>query len=136
MGDLSNLKANEEILLELLWSNEKPMTSVDMLETGQLMGWNETYFYRTIKSLSEKGLIKVCGVERYNTQYARRFEVALSREEYAVNTLKSRGIDKNSIGRLAMALVKDCEEDLQDEEKEKLIEDLEEIISDLRKEKE
>lgn len=135
MNKKSQLTDREELLMELLWRSEKALTSVELLKIEELSGWNETYFHRTIKSLSGKGLIRVCGVERYNTQYARQFEPTLTREEYAIKILKERGINSSSIGRLAMALVKDVEDDRQGEEKDKLIEELEEIIENLRKDK-
>jgi len=135
MNKKIKLTEREELLMDLFWRSEKPLTSVEMLKTEELSGWNETYFHRTIKSLSGKGFIRVCGMERFNTQYARQFEPTLTREEYAINLLKERGIGRSSIGRLALALVKDIEEDKQGEDKDKLIEELEEIIENLRKEK-
>ncbi|MDE7206801.1 MAG: hypothetical protein K2N90_06535, partial [Lachnospiraceae bacterium] len=90
---------------------------------------------RTINTLLKKNLIRICGRERYNTQYARVFEPTIPREEYAARFLVDRGIGHNSLGRLAMALVH-VEESGNDDsraEETELIAELEAIIDKLRK---
>lgn len=134
MKNRNLLSEREEKLMELIWESEIPLTSVEMLELPDINTWNETNLFRTINALLDKKLIRVCGVEQYKTQYARKFEPALTREEYAIRFFKDKGIKRSSIAKIAMALVKDGEE--EEGETEKLIEQLESIIADLRKEKE
>ncbi len=128
------LSTKEEELMELLWESDKPLTSVEIMKIPNMSEWNETNLYRTLNSLLGKKLIQVCGMEQYKTQYARQFEPALTREEYAVRFLTDRGLKKSSIAKIAMALVKAPEGD-EEEETDELIEQLESIIEELRKDK-
>lgn len=129
------LTEKEITLLDIMWKNKNPMTSVEMLKALDEAVWNETNLFRTINTLSKKNLIRICGRERYNTQYARVFEPTITREEYAARFLVDRGIGHNSLGRLAMALVH-VEENGNDDsraEETELIAELEAIIDKLRK---
>lgn len=72
MKEQYNLTKKEE-LMELMWENNKPLTSVEMLELYKKNPCkNHTYIYRMINSLLKKKLIKVCGTVQYKTQYARQ----------------------------------------------------------------
>lgn len=128
------LSEREEMLMELLWESRKPLTSVELLRLPEMEEWNEAYMYRALKSLLDKQLIRVCGVEQCRTQYARQFEPALTKEEYAVKLLTDRGMKKSSIAKIAMALVEDAGGD-EEGETDELIGELELIIEKLRKDK-
>ena len=130
------ISEKEEQLLELLWRYNTPLTSIEMLELPEVIdnGWNETSVFRMINSLLSRNYIRICGFKQNKTQYARKFETALTKEEYAAKILFDRGMKKNSLAKIALALVKYENED--EEESDELIDQLESIINELRKEKE
>ena len=132
------LSVKEEQLLELLWRYNKPLTSIEILELPEVVenGWNETSVFRMINSLLNGEYIHVCGLKQNKTQYARKFETVLTKEEYAAKILFDRGMKKNSLAKIALALVKYDNENESQEESDELIDQLESIISELRKEKE
>ncbi len=132
------ISEKEEQLLELLWRYNKPLTSIEMLELPEIVdnGWNETSVFRMIKSLLDRDYIRICGFKQNKTQYARQFETALTKEEYAAKILFDRGMKKNSLAKIALALVKYDNENEDEEESDELIDQLESIINELRKEKE
>ncbi len=132
------LSVKDEQLLELLWRYNKPLTSIEILELPEVVenGWNETSVFRMINSLLAGEYIRVCGLKQNKTQYARKFEAALTKEEYAAKILFDRGMKKNSLAKIALALVKYDNENEDEEESDELIDQLESIINELRKEKE
>ena len=127
----SNLMTpKEEGLMELLWSSAEPQTTADISSVLNGKGWNKSTIFNTIHSLLKKNYIKVSGVERSNTQYARQFESAVTREEYAAIVLTEKGFNKSSLANIALAMTGSSHKD--DSDNEKLIGELEEIIAQLR----
>jgi len=126
----NQLSEKEELLMELLWSYNEPLTSVELLQHLAPKGWNENSIYRSINSLLNKKLLNVCGMEKYKSQYARKFEPTLTKEEYLAKHLYDRGVKKNSVAKVVLALVK--EDGVNTDE---LISQLESIIEELLKEK-
>ncbi|MCM1183035.1 MAG: BlaI/MecI/CopY family transcriptional regulator [Roseburia sp.] len=125
------LTEREQAVMDLLWRSEEALTSVDIGERLHDVVENATYVHRAINKLLMVGLIKECGSIRYRTQYARRFIPCMTREEYAAQCLIKQGIQAKSIGKLAMALVKETECG-KGEERQEVIETLQEIIDRLR----
>ena len=81
----------------------------------------------------EQEYLCVNGFERVSKTYARKFKPAVTKEEYAAVVLGARGIDTNSLGNLAMAMLgNDNSEKRGEEADEKLIQELEDIIVQLR----
>ena len=69
-------------------------------------------------------------MERYSTQYARKLCPAVTREEYAAKLLASKIRGKSSISEVIAALAKEESDDKD------VIEELEDIIKQLREEDE
>lgn len=126
-----NLSAREKEIMEMLWRNDTSFTSVEMLERLDPERWNKLSVFRTINSLIDKKYIVVDGFEQYNTQYARRFTYSLTREEYVAKLLKNDGMGLSSLSNVALALIGD-EAPSDKKEKDKLINDLQSIIDDLK----
>ena len=55
--------------MELLWSSDIGLTSIEMLDILDDAGWNMLNIFQTINSLIDKDLIMVSDFEHYNTQY-------------------------------------------------------------------
>ena len=72
-------------------------------------------------------MITVCGSVQYGTQYARQFIPSLTKEQYAAKLVMSKGIKKNAIAAVTVAMVNEADED-----GEELIQQLEEIIGELK----
>ena len=117
---------SEEVLMGILWSSERPLTSVELMEMPQDHSWERGYLHKMLRSLLNKEIIKVCGTVLYGKQYARQFAPMLTKEEYAARLALSTGIKRSSIGKVAAALAKETENS------EELIGQLEEIIQQIK----
>ena len=89
--------------------------------------WCNGLVHNIIRGLLKKGLLDECGMEHYGTQYARKLKPAYGRETYAAKFLISKLDGKTSVSKVMAALAKE-------EDREEIIEDLENIIRDMRKE--
>ena len=124
------MSPKEEGLMELLWDEQRPLTTAEIGSVLKGKGWNKSTLFNTIQSLLENEYIKVSGVERNNTQYARQFEYAMTKEEYAALVLTEKGIKRSALGNIALAMTGSSGSD--DEADEELIQELENIIKQLR----
>ncbi len=122
------LTNSEEDLMELFWERKEPLTSVEILELSADRSWNGNYVHMMLRSLLKKDMVKVCGTVQYGTQYARQFVPAVTKEQYAAKLVMSKGIGKNSIAEVTVAMVNETD----DTDGEGLIQQLEEIIEELK----
>lgn len=122
------LTNSEEDLMELFWERKVPLTSVEILELSADRSWNGNYVHMMLRSLLKKDMVKVCGTVQYGTQYARQFVPAVTKEQYAAKLVMSKGIGKNSIAEVTVAMVNETD----DTDGEGLIQQLEEIIEELK----
>lgn len=89
--------------------------------------------FKAVQTLVEQEYLCVSGLERAGKAYARKFEAAITREEYAAIVLADKGIDTDSLINVAMAMIgNDSNSKKNEEANEKLIRELEEIIVKLR----
>lgn len=93
-------------VMEILWAAEGPMTSNDALESGKIDGWSSGYLHNVLRSMLKKEIVRVNGMVQNNTQYARLFEPAMTKEEYAAKMALSVGLDKESVLSVALAMAK------------------------------
>lgn len=122
-----HLTNSEEDLMEIFWERKEPLTSVEISEISADRSWNGNYVHMMLRSLLKKGMITVCGSVQYGTQYARQFIPSLTKEQYAAKLVMSKGIKKNAIAAVTVAMVNETDED-----GEELIQQLEEIIEELK----
>ncbi len=122
-----HLTNSEEDLMEIFWERKEPLTSVEISEISADRSWNGNYVHMMLRSLLKKGMITVCGSVQYGTQYARQFIPSLTKEQYAAKLVMSKGIKKNAIAAVTVAMVNEADED-----GEELIQQLEEIIGELK----
>lgn len=127
------MSKSEEKLMDFLWKQDKAMTIVEIEQHMAAEGLKKATIFKAVQSLVEQEYLCVNGLERVSKSYARKFEPAITREEYAVIVLAARGIDTTSLGNLAMAMLGNDNSKKRDEEAdEKLIKELEDIIVQLR----
>lgn len=131
MKDKYQLSKRDQCVMDLLWEKGEALTSVDIFEQLSDIMQNPTYVYRTINQLLEAGLIQECGSVRYNTQYARKFVPCMTREEYAARYLVKHGIQRESLGKVAVALLKETR-DNKEMHAEEMIAQLQGIIDELK----
>ncbi|MFG6392858.1 MAG: BlaI/MecI/CopY family transcriptional regulator [Lachnospiraceae bacterium] len=123
----------EEDLMEFLWKQATPLTITEMAGIGQ-EEWNQVTLFRIVKGLLNKGYLKIHGFEKNNTQYARSFIPSLTKEEYAAILLSERGIKSSSLGSIALAMLgAGKRKKINQDEEDKLIGELENIIEQIRR---
>ena len=122
-----HLTDKEVELMELLWKQDKPLTSVEILAIPDEHSWSDNYLPIMLNSLLDKNAIEVCGYVRCGTQYARQFKYSITREEYVALFAVGRGLDAQSIPKVAVAMVTELQEDKDD-----IIRELEGIIEKLK----
>ena len=127
------LSKREEQLMDFLWEENRPMTTIEMGELLDKDKWNNITLFRTVKSLLEKEYIDVCGMERNKTQYARKYQTVVSKDEYMAQLLVEKGIPISSIGSIVLAMIgTGAKTNNSSDEDEKLIHELEMIIEQIR----
>ena len=123
-----HLTNSEEDLMEIFWEKKEPLTSVDISDISADRSWNGNYIHMMLRSLLKKGMIEVCGTVQCGTQYARQFVPAVTKEQYAAKLVMSKGIEKNSIAAVTVAMVNEANE----ADEEGLVRQLEEIIEEVK----
>ncbi|MCR5526756.1 MAG: BlaI/MecI/CopY family transcriptional regulator [Lachnospiraceae bacterium] len=124
------MNAREKEVMKLLWDSNEELTSNEMLDIFGSEKWNKLSVSRTLNSLEKKGLLKITGFKQYNTQYARKFTYAMTKEEYNAKLLIEDGMDVKSFADFTCAFIGD--KVLSDKEKAELVKSLEAIIEKLK----
>lgn len=132
MKKKNDLTAREEELLNVLWRMNEPLTAGEMLERLAADGWNTATLFKTVRTLSDSGYLKVAGLEKSTKSYARKFVPALSKEEYYTELMMKRGLNSSSIANITAAFLGVTDKSGKERD-EKVIKKLEEIIDTLRK---
>ena len=125
-----HMTESEELLMDIFWDAEKPITSVEIVRMKIRPTWTNGLVHNMIRSLLKKGMLLECGTVRYATQYARQFQPSMTKEEYAAKVALSVGISKGAVSKVMVALARETGEE------QNLIEELEEIIHQIKKEQE
>lgn len=128
MNQKYHLTKKEEEVMELFWKLKKPLTSVEILAIGEEHSWKDNYLQVLLKSLLKKEFLRICGVVQYRNQYARQFEPALTKEEYVAAAMAEKGVEKTDLVKIMVAMAQEDE----NVDREKLIEQLEEMVKELR----
>ena len=100
----------EREVMEYIWTSEEPLSGNDILEKPPFKEWSSGYLHNVLRSMLKKKVIQVEGLVQSNTQYARTFAPALTREEYAAQMAMSVGgvVNQKSIAKVAMAMAKEA----------------------------
>ena len=86
------LTKSEKQIMELLWGVDEPLTCLEIIERCDNKTWKDSYVHIMIRSLLDKGMIKVGGVELVCKNYARKFGPAMTKDEYIVKTLMNENV--------------------------------------------
>ncbi len=123
------LSQAEQQVMDVFWSVDTPLTSVELSKHSTEKGWKSSYIYILIRSLLKKQMIEPCGTLQYGTQYARQFKPIVSKEEYAARLALSINLDHNSVCKVAVSLAQQTSSDTAE-----IVKQLEDIIQEFRKE--
>lgn len=126
------LTLREEELLNILWDINEPLTTGEMAERAEMDGWNTATLFKTVRSLSDRGYLKIMGLEKSVKTYSRKLAPALTKEEYYAEVMRKRGLDISSIANITAAFLGVADKSSGERDAE-VIAELEEIISTLRK---
>ncbi len=116
------LTKSEEEILDLLWTENKPMTSSDIVNLSVNRTWKKSYIHLLINSMLKKEVIKIDGFVKTTKNYARTFVPVLTREEYIIKQFtESADFNKGSKADLFAALIYETDDP-------KIIDELEKIL--------
>ena len=104
---MNNMLTKSELeIMELMWKEDKPLTSTEIIELSTDRSWKKSYVHLLINSLLEKEMIEVAGFVKTTKNYARTFKVRVSKEEYSINQFTTmQSFDENDIPKIVSALI-------------------------------
>lgn len=103
---------SEKQILEVLWDEEKPLTSSEIVGVSDDRTWKASSVHLLLNSLLNKDLVEVAGFKKTTKNYARTFQPTMTREEYSINQLRQEQRNTSrTLSRLFHALLKDEEDD-------------------------
>lgn len=133
MGALRLTLAEEELMI-IFWEMDRPLTSVEILQEANDKTWTGNYLHKMLRKLEKEQFLKVCGMVQYGKQYARQFAPIVSQADYTASVLKRQKLTVKSFAKVALAFTKDESDTESDQTNQRLIEDLENMIEELRTE--
>ena len=100
------LTKSELEIMELLWEQDEPLTSSQIIEMSVNRSWKKSYVHLLINSLIEKEMIEVSGFVKTTKNYARTFSAKLKKEEYTIAQFTSlHGFKDEDIPKIVTALI-------------------------------
>lgn len=100
------LTKSELEIMELMWKEDKPLTSSQIIDLSVDRSWKKSYVHLLINSLLEKEMIEVAGFVKTTKNYARTFKVKVTKEQYSISQFTSmQSFDQNDIPKIVSALI-------------------------------
>ena len=78
------LSQNENIIMQLLWTENRPLSRAEILKGTPGRNWNPASIHLILNSMISKGAIKITDEEK---KYGRTYEVCFTQAEYLRNEL-------------------------------------------------
>jgi len=104
------LTKNEIEIMEVLWSENRPLSGTEIIELSPTRSWNESSIFILTRSLLKKNAIEIDGFVRSQTNYGRAFVPTLSADEYAIMQINVSRKERNlSVTNLIFGII-DTEE--------------------------
>ena len=124
------LTKSEVEIMEVLWKEGRPLTSSDIINLSENRTWKKSYVHLLLNSLLSKDMIAVVGFVKTTKNYARTFDVKISKEEYSVNQFTNmRSFKETDIPKIVAALIDKTDNDEIFDELEAMIEKRKENVS-------
>ena len=76
------LTKSEREIMDILWVQQEALTSSEIIKASPNKSWGNTSIHLLLRSLLEKGVIKVDGLKRTTKNYARTFKPSISQYDY------------------------------------------------------
>ena len=113
----TRITGSEREVLELLWEENQPLTSAEIVKISEHKTWKPSYIHLMINSLLKKNVIQVAGFKQTTKNYARTFTPTMTREEFSIRMLREENqLNASSLSLLFGALLEeDVDIDVIDE---------------------
>ena len=122
------LSNSEELVMEALWREAVPLTTLRLAEAITDASWNTNYIDKVLGQLVKKGMVKVGGVQQNGRYQSRQFVPCYTKDEFLANMLEEQGMNQALFARIAVALFKKPAKSNESEQEEKLIAELEKMV--------
>lgn len=123
------LSNSEEILMDTLWRENRPLTTLQLAEKVTEARWNTNYIDKLLVSLSKKGMVQVSGLLQNGRYQSRAGSIpCYTKDEFLANMLEEQGVNQALFARIAVALFKKPAKSNESEQEEKLIAELEKMV--------
>ena len=103
------LSNSEEILMDTLWRENRPLTTLQLAEKVTEARWNTNYIDKLLYQ-------------------SRQFVPCYTKDEFLANMLEEQGVNQALFARIAVALFKKPAKSNESEQEEKLIAELEKMV--------
>ena len=119
---------SEKQVLDLLWDQETPLTSTEIVHLSKDRTWKSSYIHIMITSLLKKEMIHVAGFKKTTKNYARTFEPTMTREQWNLLQVTQQQKDSSrTLSQVFTAL-------LEKETNPNMLDELSEMLDARRKE--
>lgn len=104
----TRITGSEREVLELLWEENQPLTSAEIVKISEGKTWKPSYIHLMINSLLKKNIIQVAGFKQTTKNYARTFMPTMTREEFSIHMLREENqLNASSLSLLFGALLEE-----------------------------
>ena len=124
------LSNSEEILMDTLWRENRPLTTLQLAEKVTEASWNTNYIDKLLGQLVKKGMVKADGIQQDRFYRSQQFVPCLTKDEFLANMLEEQGVNNALFARIAVALFKKDRKQRTPEQDEKLIAELEKMVDE------
>ena len=100
------LSNSEEILMDTLWRENRPLTTLQLAEKVTEARWNTHYIDKLLGQLVKKGMVQVSGLLQNGRYQSRQFVPCYTKDEFLANMLEEQGVNQALFARIAVALFK------------------------------
>lgn len=115
-------------VLDLLWEQDEPLTSTEIVHLSKDRTWKASYIHIMITSLLKKEMIRVAGFKKTTKNYARTFEPSMTREQWNLLQVTQQQKDTSrTLSQLFTAL-------LEEETDKEVLNELSDMLEARRKE--
>jgi predicted transcriptional regulator len=106
-GDGMQLTKSEMEIMDVLWSENAPLSRSDLLARGEEKSWKDSSVHILLNGLLQKVAIEEVGFVKRCKTYGRTFAPTLTREEYFAATIFSHRHKPEIVGLFEALLKRD-----------------------------
>ena len=100
------LSNSEEILMDTLWRENRPLTTLQLAEKVTEASWNTNYIDKLLGQLVKKGMVQVSGLLQNGRYQSRQFVPLLHQGEFSGEHARGARREPGTVCRIAVALFK------------------------------